>query len=451
MPLPRLDGLKGLFEGRQFGVLLASRLTSQAADGVFQASLYGALLFNPDHHTRPAQIAGGLVLLVLPYSLIGPFVGVFLDRWRRQKVLTHGAAIHGALAGLAALLLLTNGSRSIAFEAAAFGALAVNRFYLAAQSAALPYVVREDQLVVGNAFSTTAGTVITIVGGGIGVGVRHFTGSGDHGDALVAAISTIGYLVASAVARRLPITLLGPHDVAATSALAEMRSIATGFVAGAQHVWQRREAARALAVMYGQRALFGVWTIKLLLLYRYSFHAHGPLRAGIVGAGQAATAGGIGLVIAALVTPRVSGRIGRHRWIAVTTALPAVSELAFGTEFSLGLFLISSIALGFAMQATKICVDSTIQASVDADFLGRAFALYDAGSNTCFAVAVVIAAYVMPINGRSEPTVITISAAYLLLAATYALTSRRRTLDSEGSDPGGAGSVLAEQPAEQVA
>jgi MFS family permease len=444
--LPFVESLSGLFGERQFGVLLSSRLTSQAADGVFQASLYGALLFNPDHHTRPAQIAGGLVLLVLPYSLIGPFVGVFLDRWRRQKVLTRGALVHGSLAGLSAVLLLTSGSRSVAFEAAAFGALAVNRFYLAAQSASLPYVVRKDQLVVGNAFSTTAGTVITIVGGGMGVGVRHFTGSGDHGDALVAAISTVGYLVAVAVARRLPVALLGPHDTVTTSPLAEMRNVATGFVAGAQHVWQRRDAARALAVMYGQRALFGVWTIKLLLLYRYSFHAHGALRAGIVGAGQAATAGGVGLVVAAVVTPRVSGRIGRGKWIVATTAIPAVSELAFGTEFSLGLFLISSIALGFAMQATKICVDSTIQASVDADFLGRAFALYDAGSNTCFAAAVVIAAYAMPLSGRSETTVIAISAAYLLLAIGFAATGGR-----DGVDSAGAGSVLAEQPAEQIA
>ena len=118
-----------------------------------------------------------------------------------------------------------------------------------------------------------------------------------------------------------------------------------------------------------------------------------------------------------------------------------MSELAFGTEFSLGLFLVSAVALGFAMQATKICVDSTIQASVDADFLGRAFALYDAGSNTCFAAAVVIAAYAMPLSGRSETTVVAISAAYLLLAATYALTSRGRDT----------GSVLAEQPAEQIA
>ncbi|HVW80044.1 MAG TPA: hypothetical protein VHB69_03775 [Mycobacteriales bacterium] len=438
---PRLESLKGLLGARRFRVLLTSRLTSQTADGIFQASLYGALLFNPDHQTRPAQIAGGLVLLVLPYSLVGPFVGVFLDRWRRQRILSRGAAVHGCLAALSALLLFADGSRSLGFEATAFGALAVNRFYLAAQSAALPYVVRPDQLVISNAFSTSAGTVITIAGGGIGVGVRGLAGSGDHGEALVAALSAIGYLLAAAVATRLPVSLLGPHELPPVPAIEELRAVATGFVSGARHVWQRREAAYALAVMYAQRALFGAWTIKLLLLYRYSFHAEGPLRAGIVGAGQAATAGGIGLVAAAVLTPRVSGRIGRRRWIVLTTAIPAVSELSFGSEFSIGWFLLSALALGFAMQATKICVDSIIQANVDADFLGRAFALYDAGSNTCFAAAVVTAAYALPLSGRSETSVAAISGAFLLTATAYAAAGRRR----------GEPSALAEQPAEQIA
>lgn len=439
--LPRFESLRGLFGTRQFGVLLATRLTSQTADGVFQASLYGALLFNPEHHTQPEQIAGGLVLLVLPYSLVGPFVGVFLDRWRRQRVLALGAIAHGAVAALAAVLLATAGSRSVAWEAAAFGALAVNRFYLAAQSASLRYVVDEDQLVVGNAFSTTAGTVVTIVGGGLGVAIRHFAGAGDHGDAVVAAVATVGYLGSAAIAASLPAGLLGPHEAITASAAAQLRAVATGFGAGARHVWQRREAALALGVIYGQRALFGAWTILLLLLYRYSFHTDGLLRSGLVGAGQAATAGGVGFVVAALVTPRISARIGRWRWIAIATALPAASDLALGTPLSLPLFVASAVALGFAMQSTKICVDTTIQATIDADFLGRAFAIYDAGANICFATAALIAAYTLPDDGRSVPALVVLSSGYLLLSATYTAASRRT----------GSRSVPPEQPAQQVA
>ncbi len=420
----RATGLRELFGQQWFATLLAARLLSQTADGIFQASLYGALLFNPEHHTQPAEVAGGLVLLVLPYSLVGPFAGVFLDRWRRQRVLSRAAMLHGALAGASALLLATAGSRSAAFDLAAFGALAVNRFYLAAQSASLPSVVPAEQLVLSNALSTTAGTVVTIAGAGLGLTVRHLAGSGDHGNAVVSAVSVLGYLAAAAVASRLPAARLGPHEQPTASVRQQLAAVTGGFASGAQYLWRRRPAARALALLYGHRGLFGLWTIMTLLLYRNTFQPDGPLRAGLVGAGQAATAGGVGLVLAAVVTPRVTDRIGMHRWIAISTALPAASGLALGAPYRLPLYLLSAVALGFGMQASKVCVDTIVQETVEDDFRGRAFAIYDAGSNTCFAAAAVIGAFTLPLSGRSPTAIAVMSAAYLLLAIGYAASSR---------------------------
>jgi MFS family permease len=266
---------------------------------------------------------------------------------------------------------------------------------------------------------------MTIVGAGLGLGVRGLAGSGDHGNAVVAALSFLGYLVAAGVARRLSAALLGPHERPAATIHDALGAVAGDFVAGARHVAARRPAARALALMFGQRALFGLWTIMTLLLYRNSFTSDGPLRAGLVGAGQAATAGGVGLVVAALITPRVTDRIGLHRWIAVTTAIPAVSFLVLGTPFTLPLYVASAVVLGFAMQGTKVCVDTIVQEAVDDDFRGRAFALYDAGSNTCFAAAAVIGALTLPLNGRSPATLLVMAALYALLALGYRATSVR--------------------------
>src|SRR5436305_13365310 len=77
----------GLFRRPWFPSLYGTRVVAQAADGIFQASLASAVFFNPDHQTDPRQAAAGFVILLLPYSLVGPFAGVFLDRWRRQRVL----------------------------------------------------------------------------------------------------------------------------------------------------------------------------------------------------------------------------------------------------------------------------------------------------------------------------------------------------------------------------
>src|SRR5919107_3102976 len=79
--------VRELLRERWFPRLYATRLVSQTADGIFQGSLASAVFFNPDHQTDPKQAAAGFVVLLLPYSVVGPFAGVFLDRWSRQRVL----------------------------------------------------------------------------------------------------------------------------------------------------------------------------------------------------------------------------------------------------------------------------------------------------------------------------------------------------------------------------
>ncbi|MBX9638698.1 MAG: MFS transporter, partial [Mycobacteriaceae bacterium] len=70
-----------------FWRLLQLRMASQFGDGLFQAGLAGALLFNPDRAADPLAIARAFAVLFLPYSLLGPFAGALMDRWDRRLVL----------------------------------------------------------------------------------------------------------------------------------------------------------------------------------------------------------------------------------------------------------------------------------------------------------------------------------------------------------------------------
>ncbi|MBC7372876.1 MAG: MFS transporter, partial [Frankiales bacterium] len=60
--------------------LLAVRMLGQFADGLFQAALFSAVFFNPERATSAGEAAAGFATLLLPYSVVGPFAGVFLDR-----------------------------------------------------------------------------------------------------------------------------------------------------------------------------------------------------------------------------------------------------------------------------------------------------------------------------------------------------------------------------------
>jgi MFS family permease len=415
----RADAIRELFGEQLFGRLLATRLTSQTADGFFQTSLAGAVLFNPEHHTGPARVAGGLVVLLLPYSLIGPFAGVFLDRWRRQRVLVYGAAVRSVLVVASAGLLVSQGPTGVGFAVTALAALAVNRFYLAALSAALPSVVAPKRLVLANAISPTAGTVVTIIGAGLGLALRAAGGGGDHADGLVALVAAAGYAAAAVVGSRLPPGSLGPHPPSTAPLRQQLAGVANGLAAGVRHLRQRPVASHALGVIFAQRFVFGIWSIMTLLLYRNAFHDDGVLRTGLVGVGQAVGVAGIGLVIAALVTPWVAARIGRRRWIAVVMVGVAVTQFGFGAPFTIVPILFSSFTLGFANQVTKVCVDTLVQAGVDDEFRGRVFSFYDTSFNLSFVGGAFVAAFVLPGDGKSLSVLAAMSVGYLAIAAGY--------------------------------
>jgi len=80
----------------EFWRLLELRSVSQFGDGLFQAALAGAILFNPDRAAEPLAIAGAFAVLFLPYSVLGPFAGALLDRWDRRLVLIAAGGIEEA-------------------------------------------------------------------------------------------------------------------------------------------------------------------------------------------------------------------------------------------------------------------------------------------------------------------------------------------------------------------
>ena len=417
--------VRGLFARDWFGSLYATRVVAQTADGIFSASLASAVFFNPEHQTDPRQAAAGFVILLLPYSLVGPFAGVFLDRWRRQQVLTRANLVRASFVIATATLLISRGPRDAVFYVAALCALSVNRFYLAALSASLPHVVRRDQLVLANAVTTTSGSIVSAIGVGVGLAVRHVAGSGDDGSAVVAMSASVVYLLAAAVAGRMPRELLGPVQAPEISVVEQLRHVVSGLSAGARHIHERRPARRALAAISATRLMFGMSTIGTLLLYRNYFHDEGALRAGVVGLGQAIAAATVGYLAAALVTPAIARRIGTARWIVTLYAGAGVAQLFCGLPFRPAPLLVGAMTIGIASAGAKICVDTIVQEQVDDDFRGRVFSFYDTLFNVTFIAAAVGAAFTLPRTGRSTAMVVILATGYVATALIYGYTELR--------------------------
>lgn len=431
--------LRMLWREPQFGRLYATRLVSQSADGALQVALASAVFFNPAESTDARAAAAGFTVLLLPYSIVGPFAGVLLDRWRRRRVLTVANVLRAVVVCVVAGILLGAGPSDPALYAGALVAISINRFSLSGLSASLPHVVRSDLLVVANSVCTTSGYLAAVTGGLLGLGMRGLFGGAATGNAAAAVLAAIAYLAAARIVAgyRDP-DILGPDQSVVLGPLRHaLIGVAAGMAEGARYVWARRPVAYAMGAMGAHRFCYGISTIATLLLYRNYFTDSGPFRAGLVGLGQVVLAGGIGALLAAAVTPWATARFGKSTWIVCLFAAASVVEVALGLPYTMPALLGAALLLGFAAQGAKITVDTILQQTVADRVRGRVFALYDMLFNLSFVASAILGAFLLPASGKSYAVLLAIAAGYAFIALGYGLATRRLAVPRPGpSAPG---------------
>ncbi|MCW2679116.1 MAG: transporter, partial [Frankiales bacterium] len=215
--------------------LLGIRLAGQLGDGLFQTALILVVFFDPNDATSAAQAATAFAVLLLPFSIVGPFAGVFLDRWRRQRVLRNANLVRAALVAVTATLLSTLGDESLLVQGLALLVISTNRFILSALSAALPHVVQERQLVVANSLTTTLGGGAFALGAVIATVARPLFGEGEVGGARTSLVAAASYAAAALVAGMLARDQLGPEHPATDRLRDALGRVARGVAQGAQH------------------------------------------------------------------------------------------------------------------------------------------------------------------------------------------------------------------------
>ena len=238
--------------GRDFRRLFATRLVSQAGDGIVTAGVGTYVFFNATTFPSPAAGAAAFAVLYLPYSLIGPFAGVFIDRWSRRQILVRSALLRSVFVVLTAASMAL-GNRGALLYVSVLLVLGVNRFFLSSLSVALPHVVAEDKLVMANSVSPTIGGISATIGGIVALGLNVATGNTERGAAITLLFGGACYVAASLVAATITATgsarpgrTASRGRATARAALGELASVAAGLADSARYVVRRRGPTAAL-------------------------------------------------------------------------------------------------------------------------------------------------------------------------------------------------------------
>ncbi|MCV7155004.1 MFS transporter [Mycolicibacterium pyrenivorans] len=403
----------------EFWRLLEVRAVSQFGDGLFQAGLAGAILFNPERAADPWAIAGAFAVLFLPYSLLGPFAGALLDRWDRRVVLI--GANSGRLAlviGVGALLAAGVGDLPILL-----GALIVNgftRFVSSGLSAALPHVVPRGQVVAMNSVATATGAAAAFLGANFMLLPRWVFGSDDSGAAAIIFIVTVPVALALWLSVRFPPRMLGPDDSARAVHGSVAYAVATGWVHGARTVLAVPTVAATLAGLSAHRMVFGINTLLVLVMVRHSDTA------AVAGLGTAVlfvAATGSGSFLATVVTPALVKRFGRYTAPNAALAFAAVVQI-FGASLHLPVMVVCGFLLGAAGQVVKLCADTAMQVDVDDALRGHVFTVQDSLFWMAFITAIAAAAFVIPPDGHAPALAVAGTGIYLAGLGAHAAVGR---------------------------
>ena len=437
-PAPRnsfLRDLRVVWAVRDFRRLLSIRLISQTGDGIFTAGLGTYVFFNAATFPNPAKGAAAFAVLYAPYSLIGPFAGVFIDRWSRRQILVYSALLRSVFVALTAGLM-ASGNLGPPLYVAVLLVLGVNRFFLSSLSAALPHVVAGDKLVMGNSVTPTAGGTLAAIGGLVGLGVNAATGDTEAGAAITLLVAGACYVAASLVARSMGRDLLGPvrepSQPAPGRILRELGVVAAGLAAGLRYISRRRGPAAALGATGGNRFLYGILFLMSILLYRNDFYHGAAPSTAEAHYGYLVGAVAVGYFCAALVTPPVTRRLTKPAFITLLLAVSAVAIAGLGETFGQLAYLGMGFCLGLAGQGIAICATTILQEQLADDYRGRAFSLYDMMFNITFAVGALISVPFMPLSGRSHALVGVLAVGYVVVAAGYWLAARHPAGPADG-------------------
>lgn len=398
----------------KFNRILTVRWTGQLTDGLFQSALASFVLFSPERAPDAVSAAVAFAVVLLPYSLIGPYVGTFLDRFSRQRIIRN-ANFFRATNLLIIAALVSNGVSGALLTFFVLLAFGINRLILAGLSAGLPLLVKKDELIAANALAVTGGTIFVVIGGGLGIAfknlVDHINGA-DSADAVVILIAAAGFFTAALSTYRLKKFEIGPHEHEISNEVRGYKEMLEGF-----HILRvHKDALRGIVSIGVQRGGITALTLMALLLERNLFNPSNNPDAGLAGFGVALAIAGIGIGIGAIISPYGVIRFGRHLWMRLLMFACVPWLIIFAFNISEPMMIICAFFVGLCGQGIKVTNDALVQSKIEDEFRGRVFAFYDVAVNAGIVTSAIIAAFVLPKNGDSMWLPLLIASAYLFNA-----------------------------------
>ena len=436
------QNLRHLWRRHDFRRILGVRVATQAADGTLQVGMASYVLLSPEQQPDAWSITMVLAITLLPFSIIGPFISVVLDRWSRQRILVYTDGLRCLIAiGLG--ILVWDGARDrpshLALLVGLLIAMSLNRFLLTALVAGLEYTIDKRDYLTASSIMPTIGPLGLMIGAVVAAAVRMIAGHYmpvHHADTIIFCISAVLFAISVALGLQFSRRELGPPLPDRSQTL---RAVAEDGVDGFRYLGKVPLVGNSLTLIGAQRALFGVYSVAMILGYRNRFHVQSDINGAMADMTIWAVAMGAGFVLSAGFMPMLVHGLGMRKALISLLVGTAVIQAFPGAIPNRWGLLVAGFLIGLFAQSLKAGVDTICQAHVSDGYKGRVFIAYDMVYNALFVGGSALAALVLPVHGLSGPHMIGLALSYLVVAGIFILATRAQGDDvfDKGSAMGG--------------
>jgi MFS transporter, DHA3 family, macrolide efflux protein len=341
---------------RPFLLLWASQLISQSGDYVFDVALIWLVL-----ETTGSIFAVGVVVTaaLVPTVLLGPLLGVYVDRWPRRTILLVTNVAEGVLVGGLAGLVLAHDVSLEAIVAIVLALSAAGQVVRLTSNAMVPQTVGTEDLAPANSLVQISGSSTQVVGLSIGgVVVALF------GVDLPITYDAVTFFVAALIVTLIARTVGRPEPASDGKA----RGFSDEFFEGLRFLQGQRFLLELIAlgvvVNFCGNAVFTLWAP----------YAEFVLHGGAATYGFLGAAVAVGAIVGALVVGQLDVRSRVGQLLLIGEAFAGVIVVVLGITRSIPLALGESFGFGCLLSIVNVPLFAAVQAKVPARLMGRTMA-----------------------------------------------------------------------------
>jgi MFS family permease len=373
-PPARTSGFRALLKNRSFMVLWFGQVMSQIADKVYFVLLMSLLeSYDPPQMFANSMRSALMVAFTLPAMLFGSAAGIIVDRFPKKQMMIVADVIRAALMILITLLP----KQFVILLVITFLISSVTQFFAPAEQAAIPLMVRRENLMSANALFTTTMMGALIVGFAIGEPllslVKNLAGESSQ-DLFVAGLYIIAALSGFFI------KIKEPKVSNNTIAINPWKD----FKQGLRYLWKNRLVRNAmlqLTILYSVFAALTVLAFDLAQRIGLKSTQFGFLLA----------AAGVGLVFGAGILGHWGDRFHQKPLplIGFLSMAFVLAIFTFTNYIWLGLGL--SAVLGLGASLIGVPMQTTIHASTEESMRGKVFGFQNNVVNIALSVPLAVA------------------------------------------------------------